>query len=124
MLEAKANTNAAPKVEISKKVAAIAWVVAATFYFYQYSLRSCPAVMMPQLSEAFGLSTVGLASIIGLFYYGYSPFSLIAGVSMDRFGPRVLVPAAAGAVGIGAMLFATGDPTIASIGRFIQGAGG
>lgn len=124
MLEKEANTNAAPKIEISKKVAAIAWVVAATFYFYQYSLRSCPAVMMPQLSEAFGLSTVGLASIIGLFYYGYSPFSLIAGVSMDRFGPRMLVPAAAGAVGIGALLFATGDPTIASIGRFIQGAGG
>ena len=108
----------------SKKVAAVAWVVAATFYFYQYSLRSCPAVMMPQLSQAFGLSTVGLASVIGLFYYGYSPFSLVAGVSMDRFGPRKLMPIAAASVGLGALLFATGDATAASIGRFVQGAGG
>jgi hypothetical protein len=26
------------------------------YYFYQYTLRSAPAVMMPQLSDAFGLA--------------------------------------------------------------------
>ena len=60
--------------------AIVAWLVTAIYYFYQYSLRSAPAVMMPQLSEAFGLSTMGVASMVGLFYYGYSPFSLVAGV--------------------------------------------
>lgn len=106
------------------KVAAVAWVVAATFYFYQYVLRSSPAVMMPQLSEAFGLSAVGVASILGLFYYGYSPFSLVAGVAMDRLGPRLLLPCAVAAVGVGALLFATGSTGAASAGRFLQGAGG
>ena len=106
------------------KVAAVAWVVAATFYFYQYVLRSAPAVMMPQLSEAFGLSALGVASIAGLFYYGYSPFSLVAGVAMDRLGPRLLLPAAVGTVALGSFLFATGDSSAASVGRFIQGAGG
>ena len=38
------------------------------YYFYQYVLRSAPAVMMPQLSEAFGLSAMGVASLAGLFY--------------------------------------------------------
>ena len=33
-------------------------------YFYQYALRSAPSVMMPQLSDAFGLSTLGVASIV------------------------------------------------------------
>ena len=66
------------------KTAAIAWLVTAVYYFYQYTLRSAPAVMMPQLSDAFGLSTLGVASMVGLFYYGYSPFSLVAGVAMDR----------------------------------------
>ena len=33
----------------------IAWLLAAVYYFYQYVLRSAPAVMMPQLSEAFHL---------------------------------------------------------------------
>ena len=102
----------------------VVWVLTAVFYFYQYMLRSAPAVMMPQLSEAFGISTLGVASIVGLFYYGYSPFSLIAGAAMDRLGPRRLVPFAAVIVGIGALLFAIGNTQAASVGRFIQGAGG
>jgi len=99
-------------------------VMAAVFYFYQYVLRSAPAVMMPQLSEAFGLSAMGVASVVGLFYYGYSPFSLVAGVAMDRLGPRRLLPFAVVAVGVGALLFATGNRGAASAGRLLQGAGG
>ena len=106
------------------KTATIAWLVTAVYYFYQYSLRSAPAVMMPQLSEAFGLTTMGVASLAGLFYYSYSPFSLIAGVALDRLGPRSVVPIGAGAVGVGALLFASGNPQAASIGRLLQGAGG
>jgi MFS family permease len=105
-------------------MAAAAWLLAAVYYFYQYALRSAPAVMMPQLSQAFGVSTLGVASIVGLFYYGYSPFSLVAGAAMDRLGPRRLLPYAAAVVGIGALLFATGSREAASLGRFLQGAGG
>jgi MFS family permease len=102
----------------------VAWLLTAVFYFYQYAMRSAPAVMMPQLSDAFGLTAMGVASIVGLFYYGYSPFSLVAGAAMDRLGPRRLVPFAAVTVGVGALLFATGITGVASIGRFLQGAGG
>jgi len=87
-------------------------------------LRSAPAVMMPQLSDAFGLSATAVASMAGIFYYGYSPFSLVAGVAMDRIGPRRAVPLGAAAVGVGALLFATGNNELATIGRFLQGAGG
>jgi MFS family permease len=106
------------------RVAAIAWVIAAVYYFYQYMLRSAPAVMMPQLSEAFGMTAMGVASIVGLFYYGYSPFSLVAGLALDRFGPKWVMPIGAALVGVGALLFATGSTNVASIGRFLQGAGG
>ena len=102
----------------------IAWLVTAVYYFYQYTLRSAPAVMMPQLSEAFGMNAAAVASLVGLFYYGYSPFSLVAGVALDRLGPRRVVPFGALAVGAGALLFATGNPLLASVGRFLQGAGG
>src|SRR4029434_4868533 len=95
--------------------ATVAWLLAAFYFFYQYSLRSAPAVMMPQLSGAFGLSAV--ASIVGMFYYGYSPFSLVAGAAMDRLGPRRLLPAAAAVVGVGALLFSTGRSDAASVGR-------
>jgi MFS family permease len=106
------------------RVAVVAWVVAATFYFYQYALRSAPAVMMPQLSEAFGLSTLGVASVVGLFYYGYALFSPVAGAAMDRLGPRLLLPGTALLFGLGAFLFSTGNTEAASVGRFLQGVAG
>jgi MFS family permease len=108
----------------SVRMATVAWLLVAVYYFYQYSLRSAPSVMMPQLSEAFGLSALGVASIVGLFYYGYSPFSLVAGAAMDRLGPRKVLPTAAAVVGIGALMFGSGSSEAASVGRFLQGAGG
>jgi MFS family permease len=106
------------------KMAVWAWLLVVLYYFYQYALRSAPSVMIPQLSEAFGLNALGVASIVGLFYYGYSPFSLITGVSLDRLGLRKVIPLGAVAVGLGAILFVTGNQTIAGIGRLLQGAGG
>src|SRR5262245_24151082 len=106
------------------KAAGVAWLITAVYYFYQYMLRSAPAVMMPQLSQAFGLTTMGVASMVGLFYWGYSPFSLVAGAAMDLLGPRKVVPLGAAAVGVGALLFATGNVQAASVGRLLQGAGG
>lgn len=102
----------------------VAWFVTSIYYFYQYALRSAPAVMVPEMSAGFGLTPVGVASLVGLFYYAYAPFSLVAGVAMDQIGPKRVVPIGAAAVAIGAMMFSTGDPTLASIGRFLQGAGG
>ena len=109
---------------IGVRIAVVAWILTAVYYFYQYALRSAPAVMMPEISNAFGITPLGVAAIVGLFYYGYSPFSLIAGAAMDRIGPRRLLPGAAAVVGIGALLFATGNSQLASAGRFLQGAGG
>ena len=80
--------------------------------------------MVPELSTAFGLSAVGVASLVGLFYYAYAPFSLVAGVALDQIGPKKVVPLGAAGVAIGALMFSTGDPTIGSVGRFMQGAGG
>jgi MFS family permease len=111
-------------VSSAVRTATVAWLITAVYYFYQYTLRSAPAVMMPQLSDAFGLTAASVASMVGLFYYGYSPFSLVAGLTMDRLGPRRVVPLGAAAVGVGALLFATGNSAAASAGRLLQGAGG
>ena len=105
-----AQTASAGESRGGVRLAAVAWILTAVYYFYQYALRSAPAVMMPQLSDALGLTPLAVASIVGIFYYGYSPFSLVAG--------------AAATVGIGALLFATGKSELAGVGRFLQGAGG
>ena len=102
----------------------IAWLVTAIYYFYQYVLRSAPAVMMPELVAGFSVSATAVASMLGLLYYGYSPFSHVAGVALERLGPRRVVPIGAATVGVGALLFATGNVALGSVGRFLQGAGG
>jgi MFS family permease len=112
---------------MSSKISATAigaWLLVAVYYFYQYALRSAPSVMMPQLSEAFGVSALGVSAIVGMFYYGYSPFSLVAGASLDRFGAKRVIPIGAACVGIGALMFSTGNSTVANFGRFLQGGGG
>ena len=101
-----------------------AWLLVAVYYFYQYALRSAPSVMMPQLTEAFGVNALGVSAIVGMFYYGYSPFSLVAGAAIDRFGARRIIPIGAALVGVGALLFGTGNVAAANVGRFLQGAGG
>jgi MFS family permease len=106
------------------RLATVSWVLVAVYYFYQYMLRSAPSVMMPELTEAFGVSGLGVASLVGLFYYGYSPFSLVAGAAMDRLGPSKVLPMSAALVGIGALLFGSGNTGAASVGRLLQGAGG
>src|SRR6476619_5274342 len=105
------------------RMAVVAWVLTAVFYFYQYAMRSAPSVMMPQLSDAFGVTALGAASIVGMFYYGYSPFSLVAGAAIDRFGAKKIIPIGAALVGVGALLFGTGNSFAAGTGRLLQGAG-
>src|SRR3954466_12168529 len=82
------------------RTAVVAWLITAVSYFYQYTLRSAPAVMMPQLSEAFGIGAAAVAALAGLFYYGYSPFRRAPGAALDRWGPGRTLPIGAAAVGV------------------------
>lgn len=107
-----------------KSAAWIAWFLTAIYYFYQYSLRSAPAVMVPQLSADFHVSAPAIASVLGYFYYGYAALSLVAGTGIDRLGARTVIPAGAFLTGAGALLFGTGDFAAAGLGRFLQGSGG
>jgi len=100
-----------------------AWLLCALFYFYQYSLRSAPGVMVPELTQAFGLTTLGISTLLGLYYYTYSPASLLAGAVLDRYGAKYSIPAGIVLVAVGCVLFGSGDQMYASAGRLLQGAG-
>src|ERR1700758_4310252 len=69
----------------------IAWMIALLFYVLEYATRSSPAVMIPQLADAFGETTVGVSVVLGAYYYTYSLTSLVAGVALDRAGARYAV---------------------------------
>ena len=70
----------------------IAWALALVFYFLEYAARSSPAVMIPELSAAFGATAIGASAIIGTYYYTYSVTNLIAGVALDRAGGKWVIP--------------------------------
>jgi MFS family permease len=101
----------------------VAWLFCALFYFVQYALRSAPGVMMPELTTAFGRDVVAVSALVGLYYYTYSVFSIIAGAALDRLGAKYVIPAGILLVAIGAALFGLGELQVAQIGRLLQGAG-
>ena len=101
----------------------IAWVICVAFYFMEYVARSAPSVMLPELSHAFGLSTVGLSSLIGLYYYSYAIFAILAGAALDRWGAKVVTTAGLVMLAAGTAMFGVEATWVAGAGRFLQGAG-
>lgn len=101
----------------------VAWAFCLLFYFMEYAVRSAPSVMLPELTTAFGLSTTGLSSLIGLYYYTYAIFAVIAGASVDRWGGKYTVPFGVLLLAVGTAMFAMGGEGAAAVGRLLQGAG-
>jgi MFS family permease len=101
----------------------VAWGFCLLFYFGQYALRSAPGVMVPELTKAFSLTTVGVSSLLGLYYYTYSTFAIVAGASLDRLGAKYVIPAGIVVTAMGSILFGLGSYQSAEIGRLLQGAG-
>jgi MFS family permease len=101
----------------------VAWVFCLLFYFMEYAVRSAPSVMLPELTTAFGLSTAGLSSLIGLYYYTYAIFAVIAGASVDRWGGKYTIPFGVLLLAVGTAMFAMGGEGVAAVGRLLQGAG-
>ncbi|MFZ1100949.1 MAG: hypothetical protein WAN26_16255, partial [Steroidobacteraceae bacterium] len=97
----------------------IAWFFCLLFYFMQYAVRSAPSVMLPELRSAFGLTTLGLSSLIGLYYYTYSSFAIVAGASLDRWGAKYTIPVGVVMLAAGLALFGLGASWAATVGRLL-----
>jgi MFS family permease len=101
----------------------VAWAICLLFYFLQYAVRSAPSVMLPELTAAYGLSTLGISSLLGLYYYTYSTFALLSGASLDRWGAKYTIPTGIFFLAAGLMMFGVGISWMATVGRLLQGAG-
>jgi len=101
----------------------VAWAFCLLFYFMEYVVRSAPSVMLPELAAAFGLTTVGLSSLVGLYYYTYAAFAVLAGAAVDRWGAKYVMAVGVLILAIGTALFGLSMSWIAAVGRLLQGAG-
>ena len=111
------------KLDGSARAYIYAWAMALIFYVLEYSTRSAPGAMIPQLERAFSSDGVGVGSILGTYYYTYSITSLVAGLALDRYGAKYVVPIGSSVLGIGCLLFIFGYSETAYLARLLQGAG-
>lgn len=101
----------------------ISWAICLSFYFLQYAVRSAPSVMLPELSAAYGLTTLSMSSLIGMYYYTYSTFALVSGAALDRWGAKYTIPIGVFFLAAGLIMFGVGASWMAYVGRLLQGAG-
>ena len=116
-------TPASSPAHTARLVFVAAWILALVFYFLQYALRSAPGVMVPELRAAFGLTPLGLTSLLGLYFYTYAGFAIIAGATLDRYGAKLPIGLGVLAVAVGSILFGIGSIVGTEWGRLLQGAG-
>src|SRR5271169_6431143 len=116
--------QAEPKqTEAQTRAFIVAWFFTVTFYFLEYAVRSCPSVMIPELEASFHTTALGIAAILGMYYYTYSSMSLVAGTSLDHLGAKRTVPLGTAVLATGCLLFGGATVLAGNAGRQLQGAG-
>lgn len=112
-------TNQPPKL-----TAYVIFLLAASFYLYEFVLQVAPGVMADSMMKTFHVSAAGFGVISAFYFYAYAPMQLPAGVLFDRYGPRKLMTIALVLCAIGSFFFAsTTSLWTAALGRFLIGIG-
>lgn len=102
--------------------AILVFVLATSFTVYEFMLRVMPSAMTHQLMRSFSIDASGLGLMASLFYYGYSPMQIPAGLLYDQIGPRKLLALSTLLCGISGAIFGQADSVyLASFGRFLTG---
>lgn len=98
--------------------------LASLFYVYEFMLRVMPSAMKFDLMHDLGITASGFGVIGSLFYWGYNPIQIPAGLLYDRYSTRILMAITVFICGLGAFLFgATNNFYIILLGRFLIGVG-
>lgn len=102
----------------------IIFVLAASFYFYEYFLQISPSVMTKGLMRDLGISAATLGTVSAFYYYTYTLFQIPAGLLFDKYGARKILTLMILLCAGGAFCFGISHGILlASIGRLMMGAG-
>lgn len=100
------------------------WFFASAFYFYEFLLQVAPAVMLPELKQAFSADATAIGFMGGFYFLAYAGMQIPVGLMIDNFGPRRLLSGAALICAIGSVLFALSSTIyLAALSRFFIGIG-
>jgi MFS family permease len=105
-------------------IAWLIWLVAVSFYFYEFVIRISPSVMVNQIAWSFHVDAAALGAMSAFYLYAYAPMQLPVGLLMDRYGARRLLTAAAAICGVGGVVFGLSRGlALADFGRVLMGFG-
>ena len=102
----------------------IIFLLAASFYLYEFVLQVAPSVMADSMMQTFHVGAAGFGIVSAFYFYAYAPMQLPAGLLFDRYGPRKLMTFALILCAVGSFFFASTDSLYtAALGRFLIGIG-
>lgn len=102
----------------------LAWFSMAFFFFYQYILRVCPAVMVEDLRKAFKINANEFATFGSYYLIGYSILQIPLGIIVDRIGVKKMSLYSILICIFSSLIFGfTSDFFLAQFSRFIMGIG-
>lgn len=98
------------------------FTLASVFTIYDFAARVMPSAMTQPLMSTFHIHAASLGLLASLFFYGYMPMQIPAGMLYDKFGTRALLTFAAMSCALATLLFAfTDNLYLIYLSRFIMG---
>ena len=106
--------------------ACLVWGLGVFFYFYEFMLQTSTGVMVPDLMREFSATGEQIGTLSAFYLYGYAPMQIVAGLMMDKVGPRRLFTLACLFCAVGSLVFVYAAPSlsVACFGRLLMGVGG
>lgn len=102
----------------------IFYFLAALFLFYIMALQVSPSIMTEALMHDFSIQAGSLGMMASIYFYSYTLMQIPAGMLLDRWSLRLLLPSACLVCAMGAFLFgSTENVEVAAAGRFLMGLG-
>lgn len=101
----------------------IAWILATLTYFQQYYLRVSVSTLSDKLIIEFFLSMQELTDLTIVFFFAYVVMLPFAGVLLDRFGVKKVLPLAMFVISIACFIFSSANSMISlTIARMLMGS--
>ena len=87
----------------------LVWGLAALLFTYAFFHRVAPSVMIDPLMRDLGVGAAVLGNLSAFYFYAYAGLQIPVGMTLDRWGPRRVLTAAAAFCALGSLCFALSD---------------
>lgn len=100
------------------------WLIAVSFFAFQFILRIFPGLVVPELMAQFKVSATEFGLLSAAYYFGYSGMQIPVGFLLDRYNPRYVISFCAFICALGTLSFVYSKFWgITIVGRFLIGVG-